>query len=66
MSGADTGLRFDRKWFRLGVAITFLYATFTVVLVWLLTVDVTLGIAFAVVGGTLGAIALSLYVLYVH
>ena len=63
---ADTGIPFERKWFRFGLALAFLYATFTLVLVWLLAIDQTLALVVAAVGGTVGAIALWIFVRYVY
>lgn len=55
---------FERPWFRFGIAIAFVYAGFTVAILWLLTVNMTLALLFAVVVGTVGTIALMIYVLY--
>lgn len=56
----------QKKWYRLGVAIAFLWAVFVVVLVFLLQIDQTIGLAFAVVASVLGGVALTLFVLYVY
>ncbi|WP_331234327.1 hypothetical protein [Natronorarus salvus] len=64
MEGSDPGIRFERKWFRLGLALAFVYAGFTLLLVTLLRIDQTLAFAVAVVGGTLGALALMVFVRY--
>ncbi|WP_255193907.1 hypothetical protein [Natronobeatus ordinarius] len=63
-SGAITSVQ--RKWYRLGVAIAFLWAAFVVVLLFLLRIDQTIGLAFAVVASVLGGVALTLFVLYVY
>lgn len=60
----ETGIRFRRKWFRLGVAIALLHATFTLFVVGLLRVDRTLAIVVAAVVGIVGAAALVVFVLY--
>lgn len=64
MVGNDPAIQFERKWFRLGLALAFVYAGFTLLLVTLLRVDQTLAFAVAVVGGTLGALALMVFVRY--
>lgn len=66
MSDPDTEIPFERKWFRLGVVLAVLYAAFTLVLAWLAAVDPTLSLLVGVVVGTLGAIALSIFVWYVY
>lgn len=66
MSDIGADVPFEPKWFRLGVALAVIYATFTLVLVWLLAIDTTLALVVGVVGGTLGAIALMIFVLYFY
>ena len=56
----------NRKWFRLGVIVMFLWAAFLVLLVGLLQWDVTLGLAFAVVAGIVFGVAFTVFVLYVY
>jgi len=54
------------KWFRLGTAAAVLWAVFVVVLLLLLEMDPTIGLAFAVVGGIVFGVAFTLFVLYVY
>lgn len=56
----------NRKWFRLGAGVAVGWAVFTVVLLWLLQFDTSLGLAFAVVGSIVFGIAFTLFVLYVY
>lgn len=56
----------NRKWFRLGTAAAVLWAVFVVVLLLLLEMDPTIGLAFAVVGGIVFGVAFTLFVLYVY
>lgn len=56
----------QRKWYRLGVALAFLWAAFVVVLLVLLEIDQTIGLAFAVVASVVGGVALTVFVLYVY
>lgn len=52
------------RWYRFGVVVAMVHLAFLVVLIWLLRTDVVLGLAFAIVGGILGGVAIMLYVLY--
>ncbi len=56
----------NRKWFRLGTAVAALWAAFAVALLVLLEWDPTIGLAFAVFGGTAFGVGLTLFVLYVY
>ncbi|WP_418283101.1 hypothetical protein [Halorubrum sp. DTA98] len=56
----------NRKWFRLGVAVAVAWAVYLVALLWLLRLDTTLGLAFAVVSSVAFGIAFTLFVLYVY
>jgi hypothetical protein len=64
--GNGFGISTRNKWFRLGLAIAFLHATFTLLIVVLLQVDLVLAVTVATVVGTVGAIALTVFVLYVY
>lgn len=66
MNELDTNVPFERKWFRLGIVLAMLYATFTVLLLWLLTIDVMMAMIVGVVLGTISAIALMVFVLYIY
>lgn len=66
MNDSDADTPFEAKWFRLGVVLAVLYAVFTLALVLLFTVSPRLALIVAAVGGTLGAIALMIFVLYVY
>ncbi|SDR03231.1 hypothetical protein [Natronobacterium texcoconense] len=61
-----TGLEVSgqRDWFRFGVYIAFLYAGFTLVILYLLQFDTTVGLVVAVVGSILYGIGIMVYVLY--
>ncbi|MGM0397579.1 MAG: hypothetical protein ACQEQY_01165 [Halobacteriota archaeon] len=66
MSGAIGGIEVETKWVKLGLVIGSLHFAFLLVLLYLLTIDVTLGLAFAVVGSIVGGVALMVFVLYVY
>ena len=63
-NGTDGETATQREWFRFGVLLTLLWGVFTLTVVALLLVDTVLALVFAVVVGTGGGIALTLYVLY--
>lgn len=52
-------------WFRFGLVLAILYATFTLVVFYVLQVDETLGIAVAVGGGIFIGLAIMIYVFVV-
>lgn len=66
MTDSIRGIEVETKWLKLGLVIGTLQLGFLLVLVYLLTVDVTLALTFAVVGSVVGGIALMLFVLYVY
>lgn len=66
MNDPEDEVPFDRKWFRFGLTIAVLHAVFTLVLVQLLAVDVRLALLVGVIGGTLGAVAVIVFVRYIY
>ncbi|APW97803.1 hypothetical protein CHINAEXTREME_08425 [Halobiforma lacisalsi AJ5] len=66
--GDRTGLGFagrgNENWFRFGIYLAFLYATFTLAIVYLLSLDQTFGLVAAVVGGIAFGLAIMIYVFY--
>lgn len=54
----------QNEWFRFGVFLAILYATFTLALFYLLRVDQTLALIVAVVMSIVFAVAITVYVLY--
>jgi hypothetical protein len=64
--GAEFSMSTRNKWFRLGLAIAFLHATFTLLIVVLLQVDLVLAVTVAAVVSTVGAVVLTVFVLYVY
>ncbi|MGM0605579.1 MAG: hypothetical protein ACQETB_07900 [Halobacteriota archaeon] len=66
MSGHDRRNPFERKWFRLGVAIAFLHAAFTALVLLLLGIDQQLALTVAVVVGTAGTIGLVVFIRYYY
>lgn len=68
-SGSNGGLELGprsgyEEWYRFGVIVFFFHLAFLLVLLWLLQVDLVLGLAFAFVGGLFGALAVLWYVFY--
>lgn len=69
MAGSDGpgfAISTRNKWFRLGLAIAFLHAAFTLLIVVLLRVDLVLAVTVAAVVSTVGAVVLTVFVLYVY
>ena len=66
MIDSDERDRIRRKWFRFGIVLAILYATFTLVLFVLFKASPRLGVLVGVVGGTVGAVVLTIFVLYVY
>ncbi|MFW6003451.1 MAG: hypothetical protein ACOCPT_03420 [Halanaeroarchaeum sp.] len=66
MTDSIRGIEVETKWLKLGLVIGTLHLAFLIVLVSLLAVDVTLGLAFAVVGSIVAGVSLMLFVLYVY
>ncbi|TYL36318.1 hypothetical protein CV102_22935 [Natronococcus pandeyae] len=62
----DTGISVRTEWFRFGIYLAFLYAAFTLVIVYLLRVDRLLGLLVAVVGSVTLGLAITVYVLYIR
>ncbi|ADD04412.1 uncharacterized protein Nmag_0828 [Natrialba magadii ATCC 43099] len=56
----------DEEWFRFGVYIAFLYAAFTLVIVYLLQFDQLIGLVVAVVGSIVFGLSIMVYVLYIR
>ncbi|WP_117363504.1 hypothetical protein [Natrarchaeobaculum sulfurireducens] len=63
--GDPAAVQVERGWFRFGVVLALLYATFTLVVFSVLQVDETLGIAVAVGGGVLIGVGVMIYVFVV-
>lgn len=66
MSDSIRGVPVETKWLKLGMVVGTLHLFFLLVLLYLLTVDVTLALGFAVVGSILGGVAFMLFVTYVY
>ncbi|MHC3439036.1 hypothetical protein ACYJ1Y_13285 [Natrialbaceae archaeon A-gly3] len=66
MSSSERLPEVERKWFRLGVVLAFLQATFVLVILVLFQIDPTLALTVAVVVGVLGGIGITVFVLYVY
>ncbi|ELY93432.1 hypothetical protein C483_05693 [Natrialba hulunbeirensis JCM 10989] len=62
----ETAVTIDEEWFRFGVYIAFLYAAFTLAIVYLLRLDQTIGLVAAVVGSIVFGLSIMVYVLYVR
>lgn len=62
----DTGISVRTEWFRFGVYLAFLYAAFTLIIVYLLRVDRLFGLFVAVIGSVALGIAITVYVLYIR
>lgn len=62
--GNESGISVRTEWFRFGIYLAFLYATFTLAIVYLLRVDQSLALLVAVVGSVTFGLAIIVYVLY--
>lgn len=62
----DTGISVRTEWFRFGIYLAFLYAAFTLIIVYLLRVDQLLGLLVTVVGSVALGLAITVYVLYIR
>ncbi|OIB56785.1 hypothetical protein [Natrialba sp. SSL1] len=62
----ETAFAIDEEWFRFGVYIAFLYAAFTLAIVYLLQLDQTIGLVAAVVGSIVFGLSIMVYVLYIR
>lgn len=61
-----TGVPVRTEWFRFGLFLAFLYATSTLVVMFLLQQDQSVALLFAAVGSVAFGLAITVYVLYLR